>query len=139
MTEGRQVLREDPAEVLLGTSCGRTVIVGKVEVEHPKIEGFTGNVPLGLERAIITEVVPQSQGNGGELKTGVSCSDGTGSRRIDWARAGMEYGSWHHNSTDPLPQHHTTDSYQIGVRFRPGQSLSIHLTDLRKLVNQPSR
>ena len=64
-----QILREDPPEVLFRAPRWRTVVIGYVEVVNTVIECEANNVTLCLERAVVTEVVPQSQCNARELQT----------------------------------------------------------------------
>src|SRR5699024_4412419 len=65
--ERGKVLLEDPTEVLFCTASGRPIVIGKIEVEHPKIKGAADNVALCLERAIIAEIVPETECDSGEL------------------------------------------------------------------------
>ena len=58
---GAEVLREERAEVRLGGAVGRAVVVGQVEVGDAQVEGAAQDGPLGVQRAVVAEVVPQAQ------------------------------------------------------------------------------
>ena len=65
-----EVLGEDPTEVDLGRTVGRSVVVGQVEVGDALVEGTTKDGALRLERLVVPEVVPQPERDGGQLQAG---------------------------------------------------------------------
>jgi hypothetical protein len=65
---GGEVLAEDAPEVDLGRPVGRAVVVGQVEVGDAQVERAAEHVALGLERLVVAEVVPQAQGDGGQVE-----------------------------------------------------------------------
>ncbi len=58
---GLEVLGEQPAEVRLGGSVRRPVVVREVEVGDPQIERPAQDLALGFGRLVVTEVVPQPE------------------------------------------------------------------------------
>jgi hypothetical protein len=59
-------VREHSAEVLLGGAVRRPVIVGEVEVRDPEIEGAPDDRAAGLEREVVSEVVPEPERQSGQ-------------------------------------------------------------------------
>ncbi len=58
---GPEVLGEDRAEVRLRRAVRRPVVVGQVEVGHAPVERPAQDRPLGLDRLVVAEVVPQAE------------------------------------------------------------------------------
>ena len=52
---------EDAGEVRLGAAVGGSVVVGQVEVGDAQVEGPTHDGALGVERPVVTEVLPQPE------------------------------------------------------------------------------
>ena len=69
---GREVVLEVAPEVLLGATVGRAVVVGEVEVGHPAVERPAQDRALGLLGAVGPEVLPQPQGQDGQLEPAAS-------------------------------------------------------------------
>ena len=67
-----QVLGEDAPEVLLGRTEGRAVVVGEVELGDAQVEGGADDGPLPGEGRVVTEVVPEPQGDGRQLQAAVA-------------------------------------------------------------------
>ena len=65
---GRQVLGEDPAEVLLRRPVGRPVVVGQVEVGDAEVERAAQDGPARLQRPVAAEVLPQAERDRRELE-----------------------------------------------------------------------
>ena len=53
-----EVLREDLAEIRLGRTGGRSVVVRQVEMGDAKVEGTANDGALGVQRPVVAEVVP---------------------------------------------------------------------------------
>ena len=64
---GREVGGQQPAEVLLGAAVGRPVVVGQVEMRDAEVERAADDRALRLERAVVAEVVPEAERDGGSL------------------------------------------------------------------------
>ena len=64
---GPEVLAHQPAEVDLGAAVGRPVVVREVEVGDAEVEGAAQDRPLGRQRRLVAEVLPQAQGDRGQL------------------------------------------------------------------------
>ena len=69
---GLEVGGEVAAEVLLGAAVGRAVVVGEVEVRDADVEGAAQDRALLVERLVVTEVVPQAEGDGGQVQTALA-------------------------------------------------------------------
>ena len=65
---GAEVAREDRAEVALGRAVGRAVVVRQVEVRDAAVERPAQCRLLALERHVVAEVVPQAEGDGGQVE-----------------------------------------------------------------------
>jgi hypothetical protein len=65
---GGEVLAEDAAEVDLRGAVRRAVVVGQVDVRDAEVEGPAQDRPLGREGLVVTEVVPQSERDLGQLE-----------------------------------------------------------------------
>src|SRR4051794_5333377 len=63
-----QVLGQQAPEVDLGRAVGGAVVVGQVEVGDPQVEGAPDDRPLGVDRAVVAEVLPQAEGDGRQLQ-----------------------------------------------------------------------
>ena len=63
---GLPVLLEMHAEITLRFPVGRAVIIGQVEMGDAVVESRPEQALLDLERRDVSEIVPQSQRNGGE-------------------------------------------------------------------------
>ena len=72
VTIGREVLGEDPAEVLFGRTERRPVVVGQIELGDAQVEGLAHDGPLAGEGRVIAEVVPQTQRDGRQLQAAVA-------------------------------------------------------------------
>src|SRR4029077_607228 len=53
--------REDRAEVLLGRSVRRAVVVGQIDVRDAEVERPSQDLPLAIERHVMAEVLPQAE------------------------------------------------------------------------------
>ena len=69
VAQRREVLAEQSPEVRLGAAVGRSVVVGEVEVRHAAIERSANDGSLGIDRAVVAEVLPETEGDGGKLNT----------------------------------------------------------------------
>ena len=58
---GPEVLRQEPAEVLLGGAVGRAVVVGQVEMRDAEVERAAQDRAARLERTVAAEVVPEPE------------------------------------------------------------------------------
>ena len=56
-----QVRSEDPPEVRLRRAVRRAVVVGQVEMGDPAVERAPDDGPLGRERPIVAEVLPEAE------------------------------------------------------------------------------
>src|SRR5262249_61632047 len=74
---GAQVLPHDAAEVQLGRPVRRAVVVREVEVGHAEVERTAEDRPLGLYRALIAEVLPEPEGDLGQLHAASPAPAGT--------------------------------------------------------------
>ena len=66
---GGEVLAEEAAEILFGGAVGRAVIVGEVEVGDAEREGAAEHGAGVFEAVDAAEVVPETEGNGGQEET----------------------------------------------------------------------
>src|SRR5262249_57907001 len=57
-----------PAEVGLGRPVRRAVVVGEVEMGHAEVERPAEDRPLGLQGGLVAEVLPQPEGDLGQLQ-----------------------------------------------------------------------
>ena len=57
----REVCRHQAAEVLLGGSIRRPVVVGEIEVSDARVERAEADVALHREGTVMAEVVPQAE------------------------------------------------------------------------------
>ena len=67
-----QVRLQDATEVFLGGAVGRSVVVGQVEMRDAQVEGPAEDRSLGLERAVMAEVLPQSERDGRQEQAAAS-------------------------------------------------------------------
>ena len=93
---GAEVLGEDRAEVRLRRAVGRPVVVGQVEVGDPAVEGPAQDRPLGLDRLVVAEVVPQPERDRGQLQPGAAAASVGVARRSGRRRRGRAAGSCRH-------------------------------------------
>src|SRR5664280_2573473 len=63
-----QVRREDSTEVLLGRTVRRAIVVRQVEMGDAQVEGSLDNGPLAVDRPVVSEVLPQSDRDRGQLE-----------------------------------------------------------------------
>jgi hypothetical protein len=63
-----EVLRQNPAEALLGRPVGRAVIVRQIEVRDAQIEGAARHRPAVFVNVVAAEVVPQPQRHGRQFQ-----------------------------------------------------------------------
>ena len=56
-----EVGRQDRAEILLGRSVRRAVVVGQVDVRDAEVERPSQDLPLAIERHVMAEVLPQAE------------------------------------------------------------------------------
>src|SRR5699024_9277170 len=90
---GTQVLAQQPAEVRLGRSGRRAVVVGQVEVRDAEVEGPADDVALVAEGDVVTEVVPKSQRQG--RKEGAGSADRAVGHRVVAVLGGLVHTfSW---------------------------------------------
>ncbi len=71
---GAQIGREHAAEGLLRRARGRAVVVGQVEMGDAEIERAADHRPGRVERAVVAEIVPEAQGQGGQLEAAAAAS-----------------------------------------------------------------
>ena len=64
----REVLSEEPPEVLLGRAVRRAVIVREVEVRDPEVERPPDDRTARVERPVVAEVVPEPERHGRQLQ-----------------------------------------------------------------------
>jgi hypothetical protein len=64
-----KVLPQYLAEVLLGGSIGRAIVVRQVEMRHASIEGSPDDCPARLEDVDTAEVLPKSKRNPGQYNS----------------------------------------------------------------------
>ena len=57
----REVLAEQPAKVDLRAAVGRTVVVRQIEMGDAEVERPPQDRSLGVQRPVVTEVVPQPE------------------------------------------------------------------------------
>lgn len=69
-----EVGNEDAADVFLGGSGGRAVVVGEVEVGDAAIKGATHHAAGFLEVVDVAEVVPEAEGDGREEEAGIAAA-----------------------------------------------------------------
>ncbi len=63
-----ELAADHPADVHLGGAVGRTVVVREVEMDHAPVERAEQDVALPLGRTVVAEVLPEPQGEQGQLE-----------------------------------------------------------------------
>ena len=58
---GTQVRSQDATEVRFGRAIGWPVVVGQIDVRDPTVERAPDDGPLGLDRPVVTKVLPQAE------------------------------------------------------------------------------
>ena len=71
LTVPGEVLTEDTAEVELRGTRRRTIVVGQIEVRDAQVESLAQRGAHGGQRSVVTEVVPQPQGQRGQFQARV--------------------------------------------------------------------
>src|SRR5205814_8722990 len=59
-----QIRLQDPSEVFFGGAVRRAIVVRQVEMRDAQVEGAADYRAQGLERAVMTEVLPEAERDG---------------------------------------------------------------------------
>jgi hypothetical protein len=69
-----EILAQHPAEVFLRGAGRRAVVVGQIEVCDAEIEGAENKCAAVVVEVGVAEIVPEAEGEAGQLKTAASCA-----------------------------------------------------------------
>ncbi len=86
-----KIFLEDAAEVALGASIRRAVVVGEIEMSDAEIERGAQDLALALERRVVAEVVPEPQRQGRQLQAAAA---DRAIRELVISVAGRDVGEW---------------------------------------------